>query len=287
MRKYAIITDSCADLPRDLCERLEIDMVTLEVSANGELVSAENESEVKVLYEKLRTKASVSTAAPSIERFEELFGGLLEQGRDILYLGFSSALSATLSSATMALRALSDAYPQRKLYAVDTLCASMGQGLLVYYAAQMRANGADIDTVRDWVEEHKGQIAHWFLVDDLFFLKRGGRVNAATAVVGTLLGVKPILHVDDAGRLIGVSKARGRRAAVDALFERMRETMRKEENQVVFISHGDCAEDAVYLAERIRNETGIADVLIHYIGPAIGAHSGPGTLALFFLARER
>ena len=164
----------------------------------------------------------------------------------------------------------------------------MGQGLLVYYAAKKKEAGASIEEVRDFVENTKMNLCHWFTVDDLFFLKRGGRVSAATAVVGSLLSIKPVLHVDNAGKLINVSKARGRKASIDALFENMKKSMFPiEQNQTVFISHGDCIADAEYLANRIKTEMGIQDIQINYVGSVIGSHSGPGTLALFFLGNER
>ena len=170
---------------------------------------------------------------------------------------------------------------------MPVLAASLGQGLLVNYAVNMKNDGADIDTVRDFIEENKLHLCHWFTVDDLFFLKRGGRVSAATAVVGSMLSIKPVLHVDNKGRLISVSKARGRKAAIDALFEKMKETAIDPEGQTVFISHGDVIEDAEYLANRIRNELHVKEVKIGYVGPVIGAHAGPGVLALFFIGSER
>ena len=205
----------------------------------------------------------------------------------MLYLGFSSGLSGTFNAGAVAARELSEKYPDRKIYAVDTLCASLGQGLLVYLACQRKKSGADIDAVRAYVEENKLNLCHWFTVDDLFFLKRGGRVSAATAVVGSLLNIKPVLHVDNAGKLINVAKARGRRAAIDMMFEKTRATILPNVNDVIYICHGDCIEDAEYLANRVRNELGIQDVMIGYTGPVIGSHSGPGTLAIFYLGNER
>ena len=203
-------------------------------------------------------------------------------------LGFSSALSSTFSSSAVAMKELQEKYPERKFYTVDTLAASMGQGLLCYYAAKKQEAGETIEEVRDFVENNKLNLCHWFTVDDLFFLKRGGRVSAATAVVGSLLNIKPVLHVDNAGKLTNVSKARGRKAAIDTMFENMKKSMFPiEQNEPVFISHGDCIADAEYLANRIKNEMGIKTVDINYVGPVIGSHSGPGTLALFFLGNER
>ena len=287
MRDYIIITDSSADLTPEMSAELGLSTVQLEVLLEGQKTQANNAVDIKKIYDELRAKKSATTSAVNIETFLELFESLLQKDVDLLYLGFSSGLSSTFSAGAVAMQELSEKYPDRKLYAVDTLCASMGQGLLVYYAAKMKETGADIDAVRNWVEQNKLHLSHWFTVDDLFFLKRGGRVSAATAVVGSILSIKPVMHVDNAGKLINVAKVRGRKAAVDALFDKMKATMIEGKNDVAFISHGDCIEDAEYLANRIRTELGVADVKINYVGPVIGAQSGPGTLALFFLGTER
>ena len=287
MRDYVIVTDSSADLTEQMSNELGIRTLQLEVLVEGETSKPNNEIDIKEFYGKLRAKKTATTSAVNIEKFLEFFGDILKEDVDILYLGFSSGLSSTYSSGAVAMKELSEQYPDRKLYAVDTLCASLGQGMLVYLAAQKKLAGADIDTVRDYVEEIKLNQTHWFTVDDLFFLKRGGRVSAATAVVGSLLNIKPVMHVDNAGKLINVEKVRGRRAAVDTLFNKMKSTMLKNQNGTIFISHGDCMEDVEYLANRIRKELNINDIQVNYVGPVIGAHSGPGTLALFFLGTER
>ncbi|MBQ7347132.1 MAG: DegV family protein [Clostridia bacterium] len=287
MRNYVIVTDSSADLTPEMYQELGVRTVQLGVMVEGAAVKANNAVDVKAIYAMLREKKMATTSAVNIDEFLKIFGEMLKEDVDILYLGFSSGLSGTFSASAVALRELSEKYPDRKLYAVDTLCASMGQGLLVYYAAKLRESGADIDTVKDFVENNKLNLCHWFTVDDLFFLKRGGRVSAATAVVGSLLNIKPVMHVDNAGKLINVSKVRGRKAAIDAMFEKTKATMLEGKNDVMFISHGDCIEDAEYLATRLRNELGVKQVEINYVGPVIGAHSGPGTLAVFYLGSER
>ena len=287
MSNYVIFTDSCCDLSREMYASLGLKVLQMDVIMEGEKPTPNDRLDIKEVYEKLRAKKSASTAAINMERFYETFEKTLQEGLDILYLGFSSGLSATYHASTVAAQELSEKYPARKIYTVDTLCASMGQGLLVYHAAKLKKSGADMEAVRDYVENNKLNLCHWFTVDDLFFLKRGGRVSAATAVVGTILSIKPVLHVDNAGKLINVSKARGRKASVDAMFEKAKATLIPNKNDVVFISHGDCIEDAEYLAGRVKNELGISEVIINYIGPVIGSHSGPGTLALFFLGTER
>ena len=287
MSKYVIITDSSSDLTKDVLGEYELLAVQLDVLVEGEEPCPNCELDVKEFYEKLRKKKNASTSAVNIDKFHEVFESYLAEGTDVLYLGFSSGLSGPYNAGLVAAKELSDKYPERKIYALDTLAASLGQGLLVYYALKLQSEGADIETVRDFIESKKLNLCHWFTVDDLFFLKRGGRVSGATAVVGSMLSIKPVLHVDNKGRLINMSKARGRKASLDALFDKMKETAIDPETQTVFISHGDARDDAEYLAERIKNELGVKDIRIDYVGPVIGAHAGPGVIALFYLGTER
>ena len=287
MNKYVIITDSSSDLTPDILSDPALSLLQLDVLVEGEEARPNCDVDIKEFYGKLRAKLGATTSAVNIDNFLALFESYLKDGFDVLYLGFSSGLSGTYNAGLVAAKELAEKYPERKIYALDTLAASLGQGLLVNYAVNMKNDGADIDTVRDFIEENKLHLCHWFTVDDLFFLKRGGRVSAATAVVGSMLSIKPVLHVDNKGRLISVSKARGRKAAIDALFDKMKETAIDPEGQTVFISHGDVIEDAEYLASRIRNELHVKEVKIGYVGPVIGAHAGPGVLALFFIGSER
>ena len=219
--------------------------------------------------------------------FKDEMKKCLEAGRDVLYIGFSSGLSATYNNGQLAVDELTKEYPERKILASDSLCASLGQGLLIYYAAKMRQAGDNIETVYNFCEKNKLHICHQFTVDDLFFLKRGGRINAATAIVGSMLGVKPVLHVDDAGKLINIGKARGRKQSIIAMFEKMKETVLMEKYRTVFISHGDCLEDAQSLADMIESHFHPEFIEINTVGPVIGAHSGPGTLALFYYGSVR
>ena len=288
MQNYVILTDSGTDLSRKKAEELDVRVVDLFVTVEGREPIPDSEMDHKELYEILRAKQKASTAAVNIDDFITTMEGYLKEGTDVLYLGFSSGLSSTYSAGRCAAEELAAKYPERKIYTVDTLCASLGEGLLVYVAARMRKDGADIDKVRDFIEACKLNLCHWFTVDDLFFLKRGGRVSAATAVVGTMLGIKPIMHVDNEGRLVKVSTVRGRRASIDALCEKAKASaIDAKEKLVAFISHGDCEEDAKYLADKIKKEVGFKEVLIGYVGSVIGSHSGPGTLALFYLGTER
>ena len=182
---------------------------------------------------------------------------------------------------------LSEEYPDRKIVTFDSLCASMGEGLLVYHAAKMKEEGKSLDEILSWLSDNKLNLCHWFTVDDLFFLKRGGRISATTAILGSALNIKPVLHVDDNGKLVSVSKARGRKQSLNALVSKMEETAIEPQKQIVFISHGDCIEDAEFVADRIREKFGDIEIVINYIDPVIGAHSGPGTLALFFIGTQR
>ena len=287
MNDYIILTDSSADLELDIARENGIEILDLMVVVEGESPKRNREIKVKEFYQHLRDKKGATTAALNIDDFANALEPIAESGKDILYLGFSSGLSGTYAAGKLAAEELSEKYPERKIYTVDTLCASLGQGLLVYLAAMKKKAGATIDEVRDFVESSKLNLCHWFTVDDLFFLKRGGRVSAATAVLGTMLSIKPVLHVDNAGKLINVEKARGRKDAINRLFEKCKSTAINISEQIVYICHGDCIEDAEYLADRIRNELGVKEIYIGYTGPVIGAHSGPGTLALFFIGTER
>ena len=238
-------------------------------------------------YGKLKDGGMATTNAVNIAQYTEALEPLLQAGQDVLVLAFSSGLSTTYNSSRLAVEELSARYPDRKLYTVDTLCASLGQGLLVWYAARERDRGHSIEEVRDWVEDRKLNLCHQFTVDDLHFLKRGGRISAATAVVGSMLHIKPVLHVDDEGHLISIGKARGRQASLKALVDRMEETAIDSGSLTVFISHGDCLEDAQTVADMVKKRFGVQEVYINYVGPVIGAHSGPGTVALFYVGTNR
>ena len=288
MNNYVIFTDSGTDFTKELIEELEVKQVELTIIVEGEEPKPNNQVDNKELYAMLRAKKSATTSAVNTEDFKIAMRPYLEKGMDILYLGFSSGLSSTFHAGKLACEDLSEEFPERKLFAVDTLCASLGQGLLVYHAARMRLDGAEIEEVRDFAENNKLKLCHWFTVDDLFFLKRGGRVSAASAVLGTMLGIKPVMHVNNEGKLIKVGTVRGRKTSIDTLCEKAKVSKISEvAKRIAFISHGDCEDDAKYLAEKIKKEVGFKDVLIGYVGSVIGSHSGPGTLALFYLGAER
>jgi DegV family protein with EDD domain len=287
MRDFVIVTDSSCDLPRQVAKKMDVAVISLEVNIEDVGTKLNHEIDIKEFYEFLRSKKSAKTSAANMDRFIATFEPFLADGKDILYIGFSSGLSATYMASKNAAEELSEKYPDAKIFTVDSLCASLGQGLIVTLAARKRDSGATIDEVRDYVESIKLNLCHWFTVDDLFFLKRGGRVSGATAVLGSILSIKPVMHVDNEGHLINVEKARGRSAAIKALVEKMKATVIEPATQTVYISHGDCYDDAKKLADMVTEEFGITDILISEVGPVIGAHSGPGTLALFFLGTER
>lgn len=288
MANYQILTDSCCDFTGQMYRQYNISYIPLTVLQNGEShADFTDEKELKAFFGELRQGAEIKTAAANPESWTAAMEPILKEGRDLLVLAFSSGLSTTYQSAVIAARELQEQYPQRKVHVVDTLCASLGQGLLVWYAARMRDAGMDLEELTAWVEGHKLNLCHWFTVDDLMYLKRGGRVSAATALLGTMLQIKPVLHVDDEGHLINVSKARGRRASIEALAKKLGETGLPGENETVFICHGDCLEDARYLEKLVKDNYGVKNVVIGYVGAVIGSHSGPGTLALFFLGEHR
>ncbi len=288
MREFVLMTDSCCDLSQQMVEDLGLVVLPLSVLQEGKEYRDypdHRELDPKVFYQKLRAGAMGSTSAANVESFREAMEPILQAGKDILSINFSSALSTTCQSAAMAARELGEQYPEGKMIVIDSLCASLGQGMLVYLAAQEKAKGKSIDEVADFVRQTIPHLCHWFTVDDLNHLKRGGRVSAAAALFGTMLQMKPVLHVDDEGRLIPVSKVRGRKASIKALLDKMEELAL--DTETVFISHGDCLEEVEEMAQAIRERFGTKTIVINYVGPVIGNHSGPGTIALFFLGKHR
>lgn len=287
---FEIVTDTCANLPEDIIEENNIHMLSLSFFVDGkEYFSYEKgkQTDLAEFYRMMREKKEITTSLVNVERMIECFEPLLQQGKDLLYLCFSSGLSGTYQSATIAADEMREKYPDRKVYVVDTLAAALGQGLLVYFAIEQRKEGKNIDEVYQWQLDNRLKLCHWFTVDDLFFLKRGGRISAATAVVGTALNIKPVLHVDDEGHLVSMEKARGRKKSLDMLVNHFTELAIQTAKTPVFISHGDCIEDAQYVAGKLKEKCGVSNVLIRILDPVIGAHAGPGTVAVFFLGEHR
>ena len=290
MADYVIMTDSCCDMTAALAEELELSVLPLSLHM-GDAVYRNwldgREIGFHEFYAKIRSGQLATTSAVSVGDFAAEMRKILSAGKDILCINFSSALSATYQSAAIAAADLAEEFPDRKILVVDSLCASLGQGLLVYLCAQERRKGRSLEEVHTFAEETKGKVCHWFTVDDLNHLKRGGRISAATALFGTMLSIKPVMHVDDGGHLVPVSKARGRKSSLLALVDQMEATAIDPASQTVFISHGDCEGDALFVAGEITRRFGTRDIRLNYVGPVIGNHSGPGTLALFFLDTKR
>ena len=284
---YQIITDSCCDYPTPMYETLGLTFVPLTVEFRGETFDDKNDDSLKGMYDGLRAGEVAKTSAVNPSRWSEVIEPALEQGQDVLVLAFSSGLSTTYQSAVIAAKELQSEFPDAQIRVVDSLCASLGQGLLVYLCAREKEAGKTLEEVHAFAEETKGRVCHWFTVDDLNHLKRGGRISAATALFGTMLSITPVMHVDDTGHLTAVSKARGRKASLLALVDEMEKTAIDPRHQTVFISHGDCEADARFVAEEITRRFGVTDIHINYVGPVIGNHSGPGTMALFFLGTQR
>ncbi len=289
-KEYVIMTDSSCDLPQELADQLGLEVLPLEVMADGKNYRNwldGREIGFKEFYKLAREGKELKTSAVNTAAFEEKMEELLKEGKDILYIGFSSGLSTTYNSGEAAARELREKYPDRKIYTVDTLAASLGQGMIMYYAAKKKEAGATIEEVRDFVENEKLHMCHWFTVDDLNYLKRGGRISAATAAIGTMLSIKPVMHMDNEGHLVAVGKARGRKAALCQLLDTMGELGEGLEGQTTFICHSDCMDDAQYVASQMKERFGVAQVNINWIGPVIGAHTGPGTIGIFFWGSER
>ena len=286
MSTYKIITDSACDLPADMLKKLNVSAVSLSVLYRGENRTDSVDEGIKEFYDGLRAGDVATTSAVNPEGWAAVMDPVLQSGSDLLVMAFSSGLSTTYQSAVIAAKELREVYPERTIHVVDTLCAALGQGLLVWHACKRRDEGMTIEELTAWVEENKLHLCHWVTVDDLSHLKRGGRISATTAIVGTMLNIKPIIHVDNDGHLINTAKVRGRKAAIDYLVRKFTETSEGFDNETVFVAHGDCPEDAAALAQQMK-EIGVKNVITGYVGPVIGAHTGPGVLVLFFMGKNR
>lgn len=285
--KYIISTDSTADLPASYIEEHGVVIQFLSYAFGNDVYGSANQMEPHAFYERMRAGEMPTTNASIPAEVQTSFEAYLKEGYDILHISFSSGLSASYNNARIAAKELAEQYPERNILLVDSLCASLGQGLLVHYAVTMKENGSSITEVADWLEQNKLHLCHQFTVDDLFHLHRGGRVSKATAILGTLINVKPVLHVDNEGHLTAVCNVRGRKKSLLKLVDIMGTQIEGYQNDTVFISHGDCPEDAEFVAAQVRERFGIKNILIDYVSPTIGAHSGPGTVALFYLGKER
>ena len=291
MNNYIISSDTSCDFPLHYVQEYHIPLVTLYYGIDGETASqgCPSDEKIKEFYDKMRQGAHTNTQQANLEETENMFRELVAQGQDVLHLAFSSGLSGTANVARLAAEKIMEEVPERKVVVIDTKCASLGQGLLFHYAKKNQQDGMTLEENAQWVKDHLLNLCHLFTVEDLKYLQRGGRISKATAIVGTMIGIKPVLHVDNEGKLVALSKVRGRKQSIQALVKKMEENIGhyKDQKQIIFISHGDCQEDAEYLAKLVKEKFGYEDFLIGNVGPTIGAHSGPGTLALFFLGEVR
>ena len=289
MREYVITTDNNSDLPEEFYREHGVGCTYLSYNMDGKNYTHDNFLPVHEFYEHMRNGSLPTTAQVNPDSARLLMEPYLKEGKDILHIAFSSGLSGSYNSTRIAAEELSEEYPDRKIIVIDSLCASLGQGLLVYLAQKRKEAGEDIDTVAKWVEDNRLRIVHLFTVDDLNHLYRGGRVSKTTAVVGSMLNIKPVLHVDDEGKLVAVGKVRGRKKALLELASLMDERLGsyKDSCDTIFISHGDCAEEAQFVVDKIKEKYKINTVIMNDVGATIGAHSGPGTIALFFVGDLR
>ena len=287
---FKIVTDSCANLTGELIEKYGVEIISLQYHMNDKsydsYVKGQN-PDFSDAYKFLREKGKVTTSLVGRDECDRVIIPLLKQGEDVLVLAFSSGLSGTYQNIVTAAEDYKEEFPDRKIIVVDTLAASMGQGLLVHYAVELKNQGKTIEEVAQWVEENKLNLVHIFTLDDLFFLKRGGRLSSTSAIVGSVLGVKPLMHVANDGKLYATGKVRGRKAAIEHLITSLETKGKNIKGQTVFITHGDCFEDAKFIAAAIKTKYGVGEVVINCLDPVIASHAGPGTLAIFFVGNER
>lgn len=289
MNNIIIMTDSCCDLPYEFTMDNNIVVIPLRLTLRGETIEDDLGKTLKYsdFYKAVREGEMPKTAQANVYEFEQLFEKYIKDGDKVIYIAFSSALSGTYNSACVARENLLEKYPEADISVIDSKSASMGLGLLVYYANEMLKSGKNKEEIIKWIEENKLKVIHWFTVEDLNHLFRGGRVSKTTAMVGSLLSIKPVMHVDNEGRLMPVEKARGRKKSLSSLVNKVAEGIVNPEEQVVFISHGDCIDDVEYVKEKLLQKIKVKDIIVNYVGPVIGSHSGPGTVAIFYLGKER
>ncbi|MGN8777503.1 DegV family protein [Blautia sp. HCP3S3_C12] len=289
MSEYVITTDNNSDLPEKYFKDHGVGCMYLSYSMDGKNYTHENFLPEHEFYEAMRNGSMPTTAQVNPENAKTLLEPYLKEGKDILHIAFSSGLSGTYNSSRIAAEELMEEYPDRKIIVVDSLSASLGQGLLVWLAQQKKELGQTLEDVADWVEKNKLKMVHLFTVDDLNHLYRGGRVSRTTAIVGSMLNIKPVLHVDNEGKLTAIGKVRGRKKALQELVKLMDEKIGSfgADCDTIFISHGDCEQDAQYVAAKVKEKYNIKNIIINQVGATIGAHSGPGTMALFFVGDVR
>ncbi len=284
--EFIITTDSTVDLPKEFLQEKDIKILPLSYIIDGATYKDMEGLSHKEFFERIRQGAMPTTSQVNPDEAREAFEPAVKEGKEILHIGFSSGLSGSYNSARMAAEELMEEYPEAKIVVIDSLCASMGEGLLLYKAIELKEQGKSIDEIAAWVEENKLHICHNVTVDDLFHLHRGGRVSKATAVLGTMVKIKPIIHVDDEGKLIVIGKERGRRKSLINLVERMEKQVGDYKNDIVMIVHGDCEEDAEFVKNLVEERLGIHKFMINGIGTVIGSHTGPGVVGLLFMGNK-
>lgn len=284
---YVITSDNTCDLPADYYEEHGIPYLKLSYIIDGNVLEGNADFDYRDFYDKLRGGLMPTTSQVTILDAKQFFEKFLKDGKDILHIAFSSGLSGTYNSCCVAAEELKEEYPDRSIVVIDSLAASLGEGLLLHYAILQRDAGKTMVEVADYVEGIKKHICHFFTVDDLNHLYRGGRVSRLTAFAGTIIGIKPVLHVDDEGKLVAIGKVRGRKGSLKAIVDHMENNMIPDKNDIIFICHGDCEEEAELVKKMVQERYGIEAFLINPVGPVIGAHSGPGTMSVFFVGQKR
>ena len=285
-REYVLITDTNSDLPKEFFAENDVPVILMPFHIDGKDYT-ENDMTHKEFYDQIRQGKTPTTTQFTAVQAEAFFEPFLKQGKDVLHIAFSSGMSATADSCAMAARQLQEKYPDRTIYVLDSLCASMGQGLFFYKLLQMKQAGKSMDELIEWGENNKLKVAHYVMAEDLMHLHRGGRVSKTSAIMGTMLGIKPIIYVNDEGRLIPVAKGRGRKQGLQTLVDTIAKAVGNAKNDIVFISHSDCLEDAEYTAQLVKKKFGVEKFMINYIGPVVGSHTGIGTIALFMMGEHR
>lgn len=288
MNDYVIFADSACDIATDILDKWQVKYFELQFAFDDEeKIYGNYELDAKSFYDKMRSGRTAKTSAINIETFKAGFEEALKEGKDVLYLCFSGGLSGTYNASRIAAEELSEVYTDRKIITVDTLCCSAGCGMLLYLTVEEKNKGATIEEAAEFAENTKLSICHWFTVDDLAYLKRGGRISPTVALAGSILGIKPVLHMDNEGHLVNKFKVRGRKAALNAIVDKIGELAVDPTMGPVFICHGDCMNDVEYIKKSIYDKYGIKVGIIADIGPVVGSHSGPGTIAVFFVGKER
>lgn len=287
MRDYVITVNSTVDLPKEWLEERKVPVIPLKYTIDNETYTDMEGLSSKEFFEKLRDGKMATTSQINPEEARAQLEPFLKEGKDVLHLGFSSGLSGTYNSMRIAGEELKEEYPEAKIIIIDTLCACLGEGLLLYKALQLKEAGKTIEETAKWVEENKLHICHNVTVDDLFHLHRGGRISKASAVLGSVVQIKPIIHMDENGKLQVIGKERGRKKSLNKVVDMAVEQIKGWDNDIAMITHGDCQEDAEYVAKLVRERLGIENILINNIGTVIGSHTGPGVVAVFVMGNKR